>query len=77
MGNDNNIPRLKTINECAQITGLARYHVRQLVLQLKVKYIKAGKKYLINLNSLLDYLNSGEEKINEKAADNKIKKAEV
>ena len=54
------IPTMKSICECSQITELAKYHVRQLVLQDKIKYIKAGRKYLVNLESLIEYLNNGE-----------------
>lgn len=49
------IPCMITINEAAQIVKLAKYHIRQLVLQGKVKYVKAGRKYLLNLDSLIDY----------------------
>lgn len=54
------LPKMATINECAKTVKLAKYHIRQLVLQGKVKYVKTGKKYLINLNSLIEYLNNGE-----------------
>ena len=54
------VPIYKTINECAEITKLAKYHIRQLVLQNKVKYLRAGAKYLINFDSLMEYLNAGE-----------------
>ena len=37
------IPTMKSICECSQIAGLAKYHVRQLVLQDKIKYVKAGE----------------------------------
>ena len=60
MGESSNLPEMKTINEVSLITGLAKYHVRKMVLNNKVKYIMAGKKYLINFNSLLDYLNHGD-----------------
>lgn len=56
----NNIPVLKTINEASQLVGLARYHLRQLVKQNKIKFILAGKKVLINMDSLIEYLNNGE-----------------
>lgn len=71
-----NIPTMKSINECASIVGLAKYYVRQLVLQNKVKYVMAGKKYLINLQSLLDYLNNGEkaEAERKETAENKTRK---
>ncbi len=54
------IPTMKSISECSEIVGLAKYHVRQLVLQDKIKYVKAGRKYLVNLESLIEYLNNGE-----------------
>lgn len=54
------IPALKTINEASQLVGLARYHLRQLVKQNKIKFILAGKKVLINMDSLVEYLNNGE-----------------
>lgn len=54
------IPVMKTINEASRISGLAKYRIRQIVLENKVKYVKAGKKYLINVDSLIEYLNNGE-----------------
>ncbi len=57
---DQIVPTMKSICECSQIAGLAKYHVRQLVLQDKIKYVKAGRKYLVNLESLIEYLNNGE-----------------
>ncbi len=54
------VPIFKTIAECAKITGLAKYRIRQIVLSGKVKFIKAGVKYQVNLKSLLDYLNAGD-----------------
>lgn len=54
------IPALKTINEASQLVGLARYHLRQLIKQNKIKFILAGKKVLINMDSLVEYLNNGE-----------------
>ena len=54
------VPRFGTINKCAKMTGLSKFHVRQLVLQSKVKYIRAGTKYLINVGNLVDYLNNGD-----------------
>ena len=54
------IPTMKSISECSEIVGLAKYHVRQLVLQDKIKYVKAGRKYVVNLESLIEYLNNGE-----------------
>ena len=67
------VPKMVPIQECAKITKLAKYHIRQLVLQDKIRYVKTGKKYLINLDSLIEYLNKGEttsEKQNETERSN-------
>lgn len=75
MSNKHNIPCMKTINEAAGIVNLAKYHIRQLVLQDKIRYVKAGQKYLVNLESLIEYLNNGETKTNiEIENSNKIRK---
>ena len=54
------LPRMRTIRAAAAETGLAEYFVRQLVKQGKIRYVKAGKKFLVNLDSLISYLNEGE-----------------
>ena len=55
------IPRLKTISEASKIVGLAKYHIRKLVLQGKVKFVRSGVKYLLNMDSLINYLNNGDD----------------
>ena len=70
----NNIPVLKTINEASQLVGLARYHLRQLVKQNKVKFIFAGRKVLINMDSLIEYLNNGETQAETEEQDNNTNK---
>ncbi len=60
MNKEIDIPCMITINEAAQIVKLAKYHIRQLVLQGKVKYVKTGRKYLLNLDSLVNYLKNGD-----------------
>ncbi len=73
--NFKNVPTMKSICECSQIAGLAKYHVRQLVLQDKIKYVKAGRKYLVNLESLIEYLNNGETQVKTELENlNKIRK---
>ena len=69
------IPTMKSISECSEIVGLAKYHVRRLVLQGKVKYVRSGSKYLVNVDSLIEYLNSGEAQAEvEEQNTNKIRK---
>lgn len=54
------IPHLKTISKASKIVGLTKYHVRKLVLQDKIKYVRSGVKYLVNVDSLINYLNNGD-----------------
>ncbi len=68
MNKEIDVPCMITINEAAQIVKLAKYHIRQLVLQDKVKYVKAGRKYLLNLDSLINYLQNGDK--NERKENN-------
>ena len=46
------IPLMKTINVAAQMTGLAKYQVRKLVLNNKIKYVDelSGLHNLTRLN---------------------------
>lgn len=51
---------MATVIESAEITGLAKHYVRQLALQNKVSHVRAGKKILINVEKLIEFLNAGE-----------------
>mgnify|MGYP001062997293 FL=1 len=68
------IPTMKSISECSEIVGLAKYHVRRLVLQGKVKYVRSGSKYLVNVDSLIEYLNNGETQSETEEQDNNTSK---
>lgn len=57
MINTEHSPRMATINEAAQLAGLAKHYIRQLALQGKIKHVRAGKKILINIPKLIEYLN--------------------
>lgn len=57
-----NVPKMLTIKQTAQETGLAEYFVRQLVKQGKVKCVYAGRKALINLDLFIDYLYGGDDR---------------
>lgn len=54
------LPRMRTIKETAEITGLHEYHIRQLVKQNRIVYITSGRKTLVNLDKFIEYLNQGE-----------------
>lgn len=55
------IPTMLTINEVAEKTGLAKFYIRRLALQNKVKNVRAGKKILINFEKLIEFLNGNDE----------------
>ena len=62
--NQPQIPRMRTVHEAAEElkkldanTAVTEYHIRRLVLDGVLPRIKAGKKYLINLDSQLEYFN--------------------
>ncbi len=63
MLNEFNLPQMLTINDTAKQTKLSSYFIRQLVLQKKIKFVKSGKKFFVNLNSLRELLNNGEKEI--------------
>lgn len=60
------MPRMRTLTEAYkeikakdEKTGMTPYFLRQLVLQGQVPSIKAGRKYLVNMDMLDAYLNAG------------------
>ncbi len=59
MINRNN-PRMETINKTAEITGLSKHFIRQKAISGEIVCVKAGNKYLINIDKLIEYLNSGD-----------------
>lgn len=55
-----NIPTMLSIHDTQKLTGLSYVHIRHLIETGEVKYVKAGKKFLVNLESLIKYLNNEE-----------------
>lgn len=53
------IPRMRTIKETAAETGIPYHTIRQWCLEGRITYIKAGNKYLINLDKFIEFLNAG------------------
>lgn len=51
------VPTMLTITETAKRTGLSYNNIRQLCIDNEIVYIKAGTKYLINLDKFIAYLN--------------------
>lgn len=61
--NSPSLPRMRTVREAAEelkkmdaSTAITEYHIRRLALDGVIPRVKAGKKYLINLDTLIDYL---------------------
>lgn len=54
------VPKMVGIAEASKQTGLSYDFLRKLCLQNKIVYVRAGTKYLINFEKLVDYLNQGE-----------------
>ena len=57
------VPRMRTVHEAAlelkkldEGTAVTEYHIRRLAINNIIPRVKAGKKYLINLDTLIDYL---------------------
>ncbi len=57
------LPRMRTVPEAATEikaadpnTAITEYHIRQLALQGVLPRVKAGRKLLINLDTLIEYL---------------------
>lgn len=51
------IPIMKTIKEMVALTERPYSYFRNLCIQNEIVYTKAGKKYLINYEKYVDYLN--------------------
>ncbi len=62
-GSTMSIPTMYTINAAKRATGLSYDYIRKLCLSDKIVYVRAGNKYLVNMEKLIDFLNSGERSI--------------
>lgn len=51
-------PRMETITETARLLGLPEYFLRCLARSGKIVAVKAGRKYLINVGKLVEYLDT-------------------
>lgn len=54
------LPRMRTIAKAAEEVGIAVYLVRKLVKEEKIIFVKSGCKSYVNLDSLINYLNTGD-----------------
>ena len=53
------VPTMLSIDESAKRSGLPAHFVRQLCITNQIVYVKAGTKYLVNFEKLIDFLNTG------------------
>lgn len=51
------LPIMKSLKEMVELTGFSYMHLRSLCMENKIVHIRAGKKYLINYDRFVDYLN--------------------
>lgn len=54
------VPRMRTIEKAAVEVQVSEYLVRKLVKEEKIVFIKSGCKSYVNLDSLINYLNTGD-----------------
>lgn len=55
------IPRMATIKETVKLTGIPEYALRRLVREKRIVYITVGNRVMVNVDRLIDYLNSGDD----------------
>lgn len=53
-------PEMWSINEAIKQTNLSRVFITRLIKNEKIAYVNTGRKYLINAESLCNYLTNGE-----------------
>lgn len=52
------IPRMRTIKETAELFGLPLHFVRQKVSSGEVVAVRAGRRFLVNIDKFAEYLNT-------------------
>ena len=55
------MPKMLTIKEASEATGLSYRFIRELCLQKKIVFIKSGNKFYINAEKFAEFLNKGGE----------------
>lgn len=66
MQNENRIPRMRSIpfimENYASELGIGERFLRDLCRENKIRNVHSGRKILVNIDSLFDYLNGGEQR---------------
>ena len=60
MGDVIRYPNMGTVAKAAEIYGLSPAYIRRLCRQGKIRYVVAGHRWLVNLDSLAKYFNEGD-----------------
>ena len=60
MDNSVRFPRMGTVQEAAEASGMAKSHIRRLLADGTVRSVRAGRRILVNLDSLAKYLDAGD-----------------
>ena len=60
MGDSVQYPRMATVKKAAELYGLSPAYIRRLCRQGKIRYVVAGHRWLVNLDSLARYFNEGD-----------------
>ena len=56
---NNAIPKMITLNEASELSGLSYDFLRKRCMDGTLVHIRSGRKYLINADKLAEYLNEG------------------
>ena len=54
------VPTMLSIREASARTGVSYDYIRKLCMRNQIIHIRAGKKYLINFEKFVDFLNEGQ-----------------
>lgn len=60
MGDTVQYPRMATVKKAAEVYGLSPAYIRRLCRQGKIRYVVAGHRWLVNLDSLARYFEEGD-----------------
>lgn len=58
---EKDIPRMATIKQASQITGIAEHALRLWCINKQIVYVRCGSKYLVNIDRLVEFLNGNED----------------
>lgn len=53
------IPKMVTVEECAEITGLSVWSIRRWIKENRFPVVKSGRRVFINMACFVDFLEKG------------------